>query len=380
MRRHYLEPSLSLMEVRVFNKRNVIELISKKPLTKRDIVNNLGLSQGTVVTIVGELINEGLIQAGEVLKSTGGRKPVVYKLVENAKIVLGVAITSNHIRFALGNWGQEVIDKNREERAFENSEEYWKRINDLIIDIMDRNSVDKDKFLGINFVVDGVILPNGGIEDMIPIGEFSEIDILKIKESYDFPVFFCNHIKAAAFSNIGKPSNRQTYVYLHIDKRVGGAVINNGTYWGLSNRTGEFGHMYMGESGEQCECGNYGCLQTFCSSDALRRVAGMEIDKFFVNLVKEDSVCIEIWESYKSYLIQAIYNLWVIFNIDIMIGGEMTQYLRTYKDDFNKVLVAKDIYKEGTRYLRFSNRGEYDAAIGAALIILEKEEYVRKKL
>jgi predicted NBD/HSP70 family sugar kinase len=343
----------------------------------------LNLSLATVVTILKELVEEGVVEQGEVLASTGGRKPVVFQIVANAKMSLGVALTGHHIRMALVNWKHEVIESYREWITYDNSEAYWRHVYQAVMKLLKKKAITNRNFVGINFVIDGRILPEAGYEDIIPIGIFEGLDVSVVKDMYLCPVYFCSSVKAAAYSNVGRLSSRNTCVYIQFDRTVGGAVISDGTFWGLSNRTGEFGHMYLGENNRKCQCGNYGCLQTYCTSDVIREESGMELDEFFRELEKGNKKLYAVWTRYKKHVIQAVYNLRVIFDIDVMIGGEMAPYLKKCEEELKEILRMLDIYKEQKDYLQFSSGGEFDGAIGAALMVLQtgddsnKNEFIK---
>ena len=368
-------PGINLMEVRHVNKHSVVRALHEQgAMTKQEISRTLNLSLATVVTLIKELTEEGIVEQGELLASTGGRKPVGCQIVGNAKLSLGVALTGHHIRIALVNWKHEVIEKYREKITYSNSETYWRHVYQEVMKVLKKERITSRNFVGLNFVIDGNIIPDAGYEDIIPVGIFDGLDVSVIKDMYLCPVYFCNSVKAAAYSNVGKLSSRNTCVYIQFDRTVGGAVIANGTFWGLSNRTGEFGHMYFGENNKKCQCGNYGCLQTYCSSDVIREESGMELEDFFREIEQGNKKLMSVWNSYKKNVIQAVYNLRVIFDINVMIGGEMAPYLKRWEEELKEILRMLDIYQEQKDYLQFSNGGEFDGAIGAALMVLQKED------
>lgn len=365
---------INLMEVRQINKQSIVRILQGRgPMTKREITEALGLSLATIVTIIQELTKEGLVEQGEELASTGGRKPVVYRIVPDARAALGIALGACHVRMALVSWTQEILRSCCEEIRYEDTEEYWEHVRVTAERLLQDAGLPMGSFNGINFSLAGRIIPEGGYDDIIPEGVFAGLDMEKVREMYDCPVCFCDSIKAAAYSNIGTVADRNTCVYVHFGHTVGGALISEGTFWGLSNRTGEFGHMYLGKNGRVCRCGNEGCLQTYCSSEALREECGMDTDEFFRRVDAGEPAALAVWQRYLENFTRAVYNLRVIFDIDVMIGGEMAPYLRRRADEIQEALWALDIYGERKDYLRFSAGGEYDGAIGAALMLMQRD-------
>ncbi|MEM8859851.1 MAG: ROK family protein [Chloroflexota bacterium] len=53
----------------------------------------------------------------------------------------------------------------------------------------------------------------------------------------------------------------------------GGLVLNGEVYRGSKNMAGEIGHTYAGDTDVRCQCGLYGCLETFVAGPALARQA-----------------------------------------------------------------------------------------------------------
>lgn len=364
---------ISNIEVRHANRNNILQIIRENGMmTKKDISNYLNLSLATVTTLIRELIDEGVVEAGKTSDSTGGRKPVMYQAVSNARVSLGVAISCHHIRLVLATWNQEILKTGSEKLLYENTETYWEKFKSIILDFLEVDYVEGGCFKGIGICIQAIIIPGTHMEGLIPVEIFEGIDFEKVKALFPCPVFFYENMKSAAFSQIGVPGKRRRTVYLTLDHLVGGAVVADGTFWGLSDRAGEFGHMIVGDGEDVCYCGKRGCLQTYCGSDVIRNKSGMDLPEFFSALEMGNPNCIQIWETYMKYLVRAIHNLKVTFDTDITLGGEMVPYLRCYEEKLLDMLTQTDLYMEPVTYLHFSEGGALDSAAGAAYITLEK--------
>lgn len=364
---------MSNMEVRNANRDHILQVIRENGmLTKKDISLKLNLSLATVTSLIKELVEEGLVEAGKASDSTGGRKPILYQPVADARISLGIALSRHHIRMVLANWNQKIFKSESFKIAYENTEAYWADLRKLVDEFLEVEYEEDGCFKGIGICIQGIIPPGNNWDDIIPVELFEGIRMDEIKKLFPCPVFFFENMKAAAYSQIGEPGQRRRTVYLQLDRLVGGAVVADGTFWGLSERTGEFGHMIIRDDGDACYCGQRGCLQTCCSSEILRDKSGLDLPEFFEALERQDPVCRELWEDYLKYLVRAIRNLKVIFDIDITLGGEMVPYLKKYERRLTKMLAEMDLYKEPVMYLKFSEGGALDAAIGAAHLIFER--------
>ncbi len=364
---------MSNIEVRNANRDHILQIIRENGmLTKKDISLKLNLSLATVTSLIRELLDEGLIEAGKVSDSTGGRKPVLYQPVADARMSLGIALSRHHIRMVLANWNQKVFKTESFKIPYEDTEAYWAELSRLVDGFLEVEYDENGCFKGIGICIQGITSPENQQDDIIPVEFFTGIGMDGIKKHFPCPVFFFDNMKAAAYSQIGEPGNRRRTVYLQLDRLVGGAVVADGGFWGLSERTGAFGHMILRDDGDKCYCGQRGCLQTCCSSDALRKRSGMELPEFFDMAERGDGFCCGLWADYLKYLVRAIRNLRVIFDIDITLGGEMVPYLKKYERQLCKMLEDVDLYKEPVNYLKFSGGGALDAAIGAAHLVFER--------
>jgi predicted NBD/HSP70 family sugar kinase len=80
--------------------------------------------------------------------------------------------------------------------------------------------------------------------------------------------------------------------------------------------------------------------------------------------------CIEKWKIYLDYLATGINNIHTIFDSDVIIGGEIDQYLEQSSDILYQKLAALDSFNKPSRYLYFSRYGDKASAVGAALLFV----------
>ena len=91
-----------------------------------------------------------------------------------------------------------------------------------------------------------------------------------------------NDANAAAYAEykLGAARDVQDFFYIHIGDSVGGAFILNGKLWtGESGCAGEVGHTTINPDGNQCECGNIGCLETVASGPNIARRARERLNR-----------------------------------------------------------------------------------------------------
>jgi glucokinase len=125
---------------------------------------------------------------------------------------------------------------------------------------------------------------------------------------------------------------------------VGGGIILDGKLWsGADGMGGEVGHMTVYPDGALCNCGNYGCLESYASATAVRRMvkealAKPEVETVLRDRVPEtdpddipevvmkaalegDAASIDIWERFGVALGIGMASLVNILNVEMIVLG-----------------------------------------------------------
>ncbi len=127
----------------------------------------------------------------------------------------------------------------------------------------------------------------------------------------------------------------------------GGLVLDGKLFHGASDAAGEIGHTSIESNGRRCKCGNYGCLEAYCSGPAIAERAreamesepshgidalvGGDMSKVTAHVVYEaarqgDLVAREVVRDTARFLGTGISNLINIFNPDtVVLAGGVTQ-------------------------------------------------------
>ena len=107
---------------------------------------------------------------------------------------------------------------------------------------------------------------------------WTDIDLLQTLEStFNLPVYVEHDANAGAmaewlYGNLEDSNN--CIVYVLTGDGVGAGIIDRGSlFLGNNGIAGQFGHISLNINGPRCACGNYGCLELYCSTYALGRNA-----------------------------------------------------------------------------------------------------------
>lgn len=171
----------------------------------------------------------------------------------------------------------------------------------------------------------------------------------------------------------------------------GGIVINQKVFSGAHGLGSEIGHQIIGENYFDCNCGNNGCVETFCSATAIIKYSQKLIqegrESMILNLAEghleninakmvfdsyreNDEVAIEVINRFKEYLAKTFAN--TINSLDpeiISIGGGISKASDIILDGIEDLVRKFVLYKkEDIATITCATLGSDAGIIGAAFL------------
>ena len=214
-------------EVRINNQKNIVNHCSVRPMTTQELSTLLNLSLPTISVIYKHLAAKGLVAHGEKLESTGGRRPSPIMLVFDARLSIGVGISTNHVRLVLVNLGPTILSTQKHPLPYSGTVEYWQKVKQLVRNFIEENKVDESILLGVGFSVQApiksgsVILPSAKPIDMTGF----EPEILE--QVFEGPIAVYNDAKMACLAQVWGAGEEDDLVYLMLSSGIGGAIITD---------------------------------------------------------------------------------------------------------------------------------------------------------
>ena len=148
--------------------------------------------------------------------------------------------------------------------------------NMLSIHINDAYAKIKSEFNleGIGIAAPGANYQNGIIESPANLkwGNVKFIELMK--EHFQVPIALINDANAAALGEhqFGSAKGMNNFIVLTLGTGLGtGIVVNGHLLYGENGYAGELGHAIIEKNGRQCNCGKYGCLETYVSASGIKR-------------------------------------------------------------------------------------------------------------
>ena len=370
------EKSITTITLKKINKKSVYQYIYEHRQTaKQQIVQDLTMGLSTVSQNLNVLEKEGLISRDGFFESTGGRKAQVIQIVPEYRIAVGVGILKNMFHLAAVNLYGEAIAEETVAVPFAQSDAYYDGIASSLESFLDRNGYDREKILGVSIATQGIPAPD---EESVLYGEIlhnTDMKLADFSTRIPYPCRLEHDSKAAASLELWNHPEIESAVVFLLNRNLGGAVItNHKVHQGLSMHSGTLEHICIDPDGPKCYCGNHGCLETYCSANALKVTAGMPIKDFF-NLLHQTQApnLIQIWRNYLDHLAFAIRNLNLVIDSPVIISGYLAPYFLDADMQYllNKVNEGS-LFQMTEDQLLVGNHGQYTPAIGAALYYIKE--------
>ena len=370
------EKGLTNISVKKINRSKVYQYIYRKKITsKLQIVQELQMGLSTVSQNLNLLEQDGLIEKNGYFESTGGRKANAIQIVSDFRISIGIGILKNMFHITAVDLYGNALYTDTIPLLYSNTQDYYKQVTDKIKEFIATNQYDEEKILGVSFATQGITSPD---HTTVLYGNIMNNTGMKLDDFsryLPYPCYLEHDSKSAAFLELWKHPELDSAVVFLLNRNLGGAIItNHQIHQGSSMHSGTIEHICINPDGPLCYCGNRGCLETYCSANALEQAAGMNIKDFFSLLREKKSPQLtQIWKDYLHHLAFAMKNLNLIIDAPIIISG----YLAPYFTEEDIAYLAKYInvsapFALNKEQIFVGTNGQYTPAIGAALFYVNQ--------
>lgn len=370
------EKGLTNISVKKINRSKVYQYIYRKKITsKLQIVQDLQMGLSTVSQNLNLLEQDGLIEKNGYFESTGGRKANAIQIVSDFRISIGIGILKNMFHITAVDLYGNALYTNTIPFPYSNTPDYYKQVTDKIKEFIATNQYDEEKILGVSIATQGITSPDHSTVLYGNIMNNTGMILEDFSRYLPYPCYLEHDSKSAAFLELWKHPELDSAVVFLLNRNLGGAIItNHQIHQGSSMHSGTIEHICINPDGPLCYCGNRGCLETYCSANALEQAAGMNIKDFFSLLrEKKSSQLTQIWKDYLHHLAFAMKNLNLIIDAPIIISGYLAPYFT--EDDIaylTKHINVSSPFALNKEHIFVGTNGQYTPAIGAALFYVNQ--------
>ena len=277
-------------------------------------------------------------------------------------------ILPEHVTVTVIDLYGAVIAKKERPLTFSQEDTYFRDSSVFIRNVLDNAGISNESVLGVGLGMQGLVSENGREMLYGKILDCTGLTVKPIEDQLPYPVRFVHDAECAAELELWQHPELTDAIYLSLGEHLGGAIISDGKIQrGRTGRTGTFEHMTLVENGRQCYCGKQGCVECYCSADALLRDQET-LAEFFARLRAGDPECCERWTEYLSWLAMTLNNIHMVMDSVIVLGGHITPYL--IQDDLDRLFAAvqaRTAFPESENFLHLGVQEDHIIAIGAAI-------------
>ena len=372
MNDNYQEQAVSNMSVRRINRVRVLKLLFRAgSLTQMDIKNQLGLSGPTVTQALQFFTGLGLLREGDEMPSSGGRRPRLIEFRYDAFYSAGVEIRHHHVDVQVIDLRGTVVVGKVYRLVFENTAEYWQRVNALIKQTVAAAPVPRP-LLGVGIAFPGEISVSKNMVSRSTVLACRNIPLNIARENVENVLSVEYGASAAGFGVVWREPSLQNAVYIVVTNSgvAGSVIVDNRIYRGTSNKPGAFGHIVLDPNGLPCFCGGRGCWSAYCSLRNLTQSEEPDLERFFTELRAGSQAHIRRWEDYLNRFAQALANISLSFDTGIVIGGKLAPWLEPYMEDLRRRVADYPVLSEEELSIRTDTASLSPIAEGVALTLV----------
>ncbi|MFA9557068.1 ROK family protein [Evansella sp. AB-rgal1] len=367
--------------VKVNNKSLVLQTIMDQgPLSRADISQKLGLTKGTVSSLVNEIIAEKLCYETGPGESSGGRRPVMLSFNNSAGYSIGIDLGVNYILGVLTDLEGTIVNEKKvasHELSYDQTLSYMKNI---IYYLLSNAPESHYGVVGIGIGVPGIVNKEGDIL-LAPNLGWKHINLKgDIENEFHLPIIIENEANAGAYGEkcFGAGREFQDIIYISAGIGIGvGFILNNELYRGTNGFSGELGHMIIEIDGKECKCGSKGCWELYASEKALLKECMDSLPEnveqeynleFLLEQIKENENIQLLMKKTGYFLGLGINNIINTFNPQQIIIGNRLAMAKDWMEDPMKEVINNYTLKQHQMDLQitFAELSIYSSALGVA--------------
>ncbi|MGE5550589.1 MAG: ROK family protein [Bacteroidota bacterium] len=373
--------------IRSFNVVSVLQTLYREGASsKADIARITSMSPATVTRIITELTEQGLVGEYKIAESTGGRKPVVFRLNDDKLYAVGVQLVRNRVVLGLCNFKGKILAK----RSFR---PYSFEPDNLVAELakefellLGMNRINREHIMGCGLAVSGIVnADTGNVLRSVNLG-WREVPIAEaIEKALGFPVVVENDANAAALAELwfGCAKEASDFMYLKTDTGVGAGIVCGGNLMtGPRGMIGEIGHVPVIGDGRDCVCGQRGCLETYLYAQGLLRryeaETGVHLEHgkdFFTRLDAGDPVVEAMIKEAMQAIVLVVSHAATMLDLDLVVVGGLwgelgDRFYNPIEDRCNQIIDRSGLAR--TIKVRGSALGEDSDILGAVGIVIHR--------
>jgi len=336
-----MRKSATVNLTRSVNRSVILELIRENsPIARSQIARQLEVSLPTVMRIVDDLMDEGLVRPCDSQgQSTGGRPPALVEFDGKAYAVVGVDLSGTRMFGTVADLSGGIQHELYvSPKKGDGPTDHLERLCEIIETLLDAPRPSGQKIRGVGIGVPGVTLVPEGIVTWAPSLAWRDLPLKKIlNDRFDVPVFVENDVNLAALGELGFGAGRgvQNLVVITVDTGIGAGIIVGGAlYRGHNQAAGEVCYMLPGVEFLGRDYDQFGALESLASATGIVKRAhqlmmeegilvpeDLSAEDVFAAARNGDSCAQQVVSETVNYLSLAIANISATLDPEVIVLG-----------------------------------------------------------
>lgn len=235
-------------EMRMINRSAILDLVRREsPISRSVIASRLEVSLPTVMRIIDELVEEGLVRPLGVTEWSGGRRRSLLEFNGRNQVMIGVDMSGVDLYGAAADLAGNVLVEISEGRGGDQGEKVYTRLVSLLERLLKKTAQAGQNVRGIGIGVPGLTDYQRGSILLAPALDWKNFPLReRLVEHFRLPVIVDNDVNLSALGEMwfGTGQNIDTLVMISIGTGVGaGAVLDGAIYRGAHQAAGEIGYL-----------------------------------------------------------------------------------------------------------------------------------------
>lgn len=355
----YAPQGLNQKRTQVLNRSLVLNILRQAgECSRAELARRANLRQATITNITKTLIDLGYVRETGYYPGQGGRRSVGLTIDETRYRTISARLTREDFTVGLFTvLGTELSEEREKVSVASGTINALDRMAEVVNKIADR--VGREDILGLGVAVPGPFIRQSSKMALVTgFPGWESVDLRQeIESRIDLPLFLEHDANAGALAEwwIGEGSTGQfsSMVYFVGGQGVGAGIINNGQlHRGALGTAGEIGHHTIRFDGPQCECGNRGCLELYCSTRAMTKAYQSEIrlvadgsitgditfDDVVSGYLRKEPIARKVVDEAAGYMAVGLANIVNVLNPNLIVIGDE---IPAFGDEFITMVITK---------------------------------------
>lgn len=361
--------------------------------TRGGLADTCSLSTATLANVVGDLVDDGLVEESGHIPSDGGRP--IARLVPRADgaYVIGADVGEHGITVEMFDLRLQSVHRVRVRlRPAEfRPERIRAALDEAISELRAEHPTAFDRLVGMGLGLPGIVETAGDTDLSVSSQSLGwpPLALSRFVPDVDFPILAENGAKTMATAETwaGPAEASRHCVTALVGRGVGAGVVEDAQLLrGATGSAGEWGHMKVALDGRTCPCGGRGCLEAYVGGTAIVQrwqesggEATGDDEADLAHLLDRaddgDTAALAVVDESIAILGLGLANLVNLLNPDVIVlGGWVGRSIGTRRmDALRTAMLTHCLTQPGAAVeLRLSRLEEDAVSLGAALLPLQR--------